>query len=333
MLRLWILVLTSVALQSLTAGGAQADCLAPSPLLLWSYPEDGASDVPIDAELWAFTNLGNLKPSGATLNGQDLALTEPDAQDHGLRFSPGPLSSDTSYKFVITYAARGSVPVSVFEVQFKTGAAKAKPAAPAKVVAHAESPAADAALSGCKELFVAQGCSDTIGKSAPSLHTFELASPGAVAWLVRSTHPDGRLVWPKTCGHPQLLVHEPTDKDCFTVQPIVAGGKVARAVQYCSKPGARSRPLSAAAVSPLSVRRPLEPEKAAAPATPPAEPVPPSPATTEPEAQAPAAPAETPKAACACTVAGARGPTPWVQLTCFASIVLYRRRRRLALWR
>jgi hypothetical protein len=339
------LSILACAASLLLSAAARADCFAPAPLLYWSYPAEGAQDVPVDAELWVLSNLAS---SGArpevSLNGRKLDLA-PAAKSHidqsDLQINPGVLAANTPYTLELHYLARAGVPEHVFEVHFTTGAGRAAASPQPKVVAHSADPMERARAAACASLFAVQDCFDTITDPPAQLHSFELARSPALAWFVRSQrtrrsnggmpwpagagHSSGGLLWPASCGDPRLVVLESQPDECFELQAIAPGGKLSAPVQYCAspKPGkAPSGKLKETALSPREPTRVLQPEPKPSAAT---QPETTAPAPSAPEPSAATTSRETPTAG-GCSVTH-NGACPWWMLAACALLPLRLRHR------
>ena len=108
--------------------GVRADCMTPEPLLLWSYPADGARDVPTNALFWFVSSQTAFNPDlSATLNGKPLVWPQEahnvsgQVSIHRVHVDPGPLQPSTAYTLVLHYASdtlrrRESVPIVGLEL-------------------------------------------------------------------------------------------------------------------------------------------------------------------------------------------------------------------------
>lgn len=309
----WIVAHAWFALASPT----RASCFTPEPLLLWSYPAEGATDVPIDAELWAVSSFvgSNVTPT-VKLNGQPVAVhvapARPiieiggvtmdghtgravlDAPARGIElepihFTPGALTPNTAYTLELSYRPTSTSPESIFEVHFTTGERKTQAPLKPKVVAYTDNAAGDEAHLVCRELLAAQGCFDTVGEQPTRLYAFQLASSNAIAWYVRTNKPDSASLWPSACGSPYLRVRESAQDECFELRPVGVGGKLGPALEYCARPAKSSKPFapqpSAAGISPRSPTRSVA-APAPAPIAAPVAPTEPPPPVSPPKAPA-----------------------------------------------
>ncbi|MFM2420981.1 MAG: hypothetical protein RL385_5704, partial [Pseudomonadota bacterium] len=117
-----------------------ADCLAPAPAVLWTYPANGDVDVPTDSSLWLAANVSSfgqvptveLNGTAVSVQAESLSALAP------LRFEPPTLAPDTSYVWTLRYPPTDGQSATTFEVQFKTGKRQRRAAPKVRVVAHAE---------------------------------------------------------------------------------------------------------------------------------------------------------------------------------------------------
>ena len=197
---------------------AKAACVrGPGPgTVLWSFPEDGAVDVPVNAKLWL--RFQNLSLGEVHLNGEPVPFHRKGF--NGLFIVPT-LKPDTDYELVLS-GAPDEVPA---KIQFRTGSSYG--AAPSDVEvekAHIRkgypqdlSPLCAAVLSG-------QDCFDT-GQN--TLISFEMAGDEPVAWLIAETMRRESLsaIWPVECGMPSIFTHAwAVDQIGFSITPISRGG-------------------------------------------------------------------------------------------------------------
>lgn len=186
-MRSWRWTVTVVALSGAlgvaVSRSARASCLAPEPGLLWSYPANGAIEVPIDADLFVTGELYG----APTLAGEPLPRMATGVYDLG------PLVPQTRYEV----RWDGAV------IAFTTGdRASPLPREPAADVLVTRNPIA---FAGCP-LVLPQGCFDT------GQHTSVRFDAGlAMAWLLDVVSCDGtvrQMVWPSGCGAPVVESEE-----------------------------------------------------------------------------------------------------------------------------
>ncbi|MET0388218.1 MAG: hypothetical protein ABW321_19755, partial [Polyangiales bacterium] len=212
----------------LDAAPAQASCAGPPITLLWSYPEDGATNVPTNAVLLGVVQ-GWASMPGATLNGTKIEV-QGSLGFGGFQLEPGALTPDTDYELVLDfsmYAQPGQTRPRV-ELKFRTGTGPAmKPAAAPRIVAHETSrePWRD---HPCADIIQAQDCFDT-GQSV--LVSVEPApETDAQAWVLSG---DSTALWPARCGDPALYVHDSREPICVTLQRVGIGGLLSEPTEYC----------------------------------------------------------------------------------------------------
>lgn len=168
------------------AGVARANCVEPPPVLLWSYPADGDTEVPTNVDL-----LVTGSPYGApALNGAPLTRLSSGVYDLG------ELAPHTAYEVRWDAAA----------IVFTTGAGPGQEPAPSvsSDVEVMRNPELEARCA----LIDPQGCFDT---GPPTRVRFD-AGPAPVAWLVDVLSCDGfrsQMIWPSACGVPTLEREDP----------------------------------------------------------------------------------------------------------------------------
>ncbi len=156
---------------------ARASCLAPQPGLLWSYPANGAIDVPVDADLFVSGDLYGLP----TLAGEPLPRIAIGVYDLG-RLAPQ-----------TRYEVRGEGAVIAFTTG---GAASPLPREPSSDVLVTRNPIDFASC----PLLLPQGCFDT---GQRTWVRFDVGP--AMVWLLDVVSCDGtvrQMVWPSVCGAP-----------------------------------------------------------------------------------------------------------------------------------
>ena len=178
----------SVGLAALAAvRSATASCVGPSGRVLWTYPADGAVDVPTNTQLLVTGD----SPGSPSLNGVQLMPRQDGT------FDLGELTPHTTYR--VTWSAIRTADAGQ-AISFTTGAGpslESAPAAPEPLdVRRNPSDYRHCPLVGY------QGCFDT---GAPQRVSFAPVGD-ALAWLVESPTCDGRrrMVWPAECGPPML---------------------------------------------------------------------------------------------------------------------------------
>jgi len=176
----------AIALAALTgtlslaaASSARASCDGPQFGLLWSYPANGAVDVPIDADLFVTGQLGG----PLTLDGEPLPIIAPGVYDLG-RLEP-----------LTRYEVRSEGPV----IAFTTGEEAAfAPRAPQSDVRLTRNPVD---YRRCP-IVLDQGCFDTGNRTS-----VRFDAGAGIAWLLEVTTcgaPPRQLLWPGVCGPPVI---------------------------------------------------------------------------------------------------------------------------------
>jgi hypothetical protein len=203
--------------------GARADCDVPEFALLWSYPADGATDVPTNTQLWFLTSQWGIEPR-VRFQGERLRLERAGiASAH--RAEPGPLLPNHRYELEVAPPAHDESSAR-YAIAFTTAAGPAT-APDAPDVRGFEWSNKDA--SGCPEIVGSQDCFDTGQDAYVRLKLVEL--PGTIAWLVAG---GSSTLWPLRCGYPTLFVHGPLSQQrCFKVRALGAGGLRSEEMDTC----------------------------------------------------------------------------------------------------
>ncbi|MFM2420549.1 MAG: hypothetical protein RL385_5272 [Pseudomonadota bacterium] len=301
---------------------ASADCLAPPPRVLWTYPANSDLDVPVDTSLWLAANVSSFSiVPRVELNGAPVSVEPSNPSTMvPLRFNPPKLESNTSYRWTLHYPPSEGQPATTFEVQFKTGQTQRRAAPKVRVVAHAEYDIASSAHP-CSAILASQRCLDTIGDLPPRRHELKVAPSSAVGWLVRSAKGE-RTLWPAVCGAPQIVIDESQAKECFAVQAIGPGGQLGPQRDYCTSEKLAPLRLATSAPRPVGLS-PLTPLPSP-PAPVPTAPTPAAPPSRETKAEPAAKPDS--RSQGGCSVGGKDAPVgPGIVLT-LAGMWLRRRR-------
>jgi uncharacterized protein (TIGR03382 family) len=208
------------------ARSANASCLMPDVQRLWSYPAPGASDVPVNAEVWVLTT-GWSAPRRATLDGREVDVSQ--VSFGGIHIAPGRLEAAHAYTLRLEYAPVGNADPTVLEIAFATVSSdllatpsdapvvlqiSARPGLPWEQVCGAE--------------IQAQDCFDT---GQDTLVHFELAAADAEAWLVDAG--GVQALWPSACAGPMLFTHRPVEATCYDVRTIGNGGLASEPTHRC----------------------------------------------------------------------------------------------------
>jgi len=199
-----------------------ASCVAPTPAIVWSYPAQGANDVPTNADLWILLSGWNVLPR-VSLDGTELPELElPSGYDLG------ELAANTEYTLDVLGADGAS-----FELTFTTGdgpAAADLSAAPGRVTPTSYREVQGAPLSpACLAALSTQDCFD-VGQDT----YYEFAPTGhAVGWLIASESSFRSVnLWPGECGSPRLLGNS-ADVPCVTLHGIDASGVAHAGERVC----------------------------------------------------------------------------------------------------
>lgn len=208
------------------ASHAKASCAAPRPDVIWTYPADGARDVPINALFWVLSTLGG--SPAASLNGTPLTVGE-----RG-ELQPGALLPNHDYTLSLQYPRRDEWDLDVpIKITFRTGMAKAR--TPSQLAAPQVTVKKQRIPDRLQRVLNAHGCYDTMQNTLVSFHS---AGPSLVAYLV------GSQLWPAEYGPPSLYLRGPDiGRVCVDLIPISKGGRPGRATRVCT--GQRQHATSA----------------------------------------------------------------------------------------
>lgn len=227
-----LLALASAAALLLGAAEALASCAQPQPRAAWTFPADGATDVPLDARLLVLPTYGDLTVT-ATVDGA-AAATATESTSDLLQFTLPGLEPGSNHAVVLRL--RGSAPDAPWleqKLQFTVGTASLGPPPGAATVRGHSRTTADGHLSAaCAPLLPAQECHDTGEDTHLRFDAVASGSP-AVAWLIGppGAHAD-TFVWPTACGLPQVKVRARED-GCFSLRAVDAAGRIGLAGQHC----------------------------------------------------------------------------------------------------
>jgi hypothetical protein len=206
------------------AAPAGASCVYVDPeqtRILWSYPAQGATDVPTNVDLWVARTDGSA-PLWVRLGEAELPELE-----LPFNFDLGELEPNTEY----TLDVQGPSEDSVLKLTFTTGigpAAADPNAAPGKVTTSSSFEDYDAPAFLCQAVVSNQGCFDT----PPNLH-YELEPSGnAGGWLIVSNALPRAILWPGECGAPHLVSEG--GQPCVTLYGIDASGAPHAGEEVCA---------------------------------------------------------------------------------------------------
>lgn len=213
------LVGAMLAVCASTSTQAYASCVGRSTIeLLWSYPAEGDSDVPTNAQLQMVFNGKLYGPDWeAMLNGAPI-VRSPDGV-----FELGPLAADTDYTFQLEgHQPRDAIATKVVELHFRTGSAAAD-GVQAPVVAGPASAEESDSAAVCERVDARYYCRDT----APNdVREIMLDETHAIAWL-----DDAGNLWPRGC-YPRVDLISAQER-CYNMHAVAADGQVSDATAFC----------------------------------------------------------------------------------------------------
>lgn len=240
--RMHMLLAATIALVVAQLGrssAVQASCVGADLVVLWSYPETGAEQVPTDLTIWAVTNSWSARPV-ATLDGSPVEMQGAPTFS-GVYFQPQNLAPNSDHTLVLDYSRSPNLAMPGeplrFEIEFKTGAGPAAGAIAEPAVPSSARQVTDFAAHDCADVIAAQDCFDTGQDALLSLNVEENQPDDTVGWLLQTRYLGSSVIWPARCGAPSVYLHR-QESLCFEVQRIGAGGKLSQAVEHCSEPTA-----------------------------------------------------------------------------------------------
>lgn len=197
--RVWAL-LWICALGAWAPTKARANCAEPVPKLIWSYPADGATDVPTNARIFVLPSGPGPLQTPIEVNGVPIA-TEPGGYGFAASMNP-----NTDYEVVVR--SNGSLgSVTPLRFRFRTGDGPAANEAPAVPVVARVSRASVRTLAPlCQAALQAMDCFDT-GQDThlvfetpvrPVVFFIEPISKSQIPWAMQ---------WPGDCGDPEIFIN------------------------------------------------------------------------------------------------------------------------------
>lgn len=229
-------VLLAISATLAQGDGARADCSQPDFDLLWSYPEDGDGNVPINAQLWMLTSTWSSSTATFTLNGEPLSAA---AQSFGgVVIDPGELEPNTHYTLELRIAT-DSVPSSeqqLARIQFVTESEAAPSVSAPNIGGHTTE--LGYVTHSCAQVVAAQDCFDT---GQDTLLVVLSEDDDALGWVIEPESGGPSAVWPARCGDPSLYGYGDTLlHSCVLVRKIGPGGLLSERARYCPDTGATS---------------------------------------------------------------------------------------------
>lgn len=216
---------------------ASASCVPPDPAIVWSYPAEGATDVPVDARIFLRLNTYS-RPTSITVNGVVVSWAGPGSAVEDM-FSPGPLTPNTAY--LVTTTATGPEGPVTLELRFTTGTGTAAALeTPVLSNLRLDSYEAPSVPHTCPAVLEAQDCFDT-GQDAVVRAD---ATGNATMWMLWSypardagpIAPRLLAAWPGECGAPSYVTHRDrfeADPACLRVTAVGANGETRESNFLC----------------------------------------------------------------------------------------------------
>lgn len=216
---------------------ASASCVPPDPAIVWSYPAEGATDVPVDARIFLRLNTYS-RPTSITVNGMVVNWAGAGATVEDM-FSPGPLTPNTAY--LVTTTATGPEGPVTLELRFTTGTGMAAAVeTPVLSNLRLDPYEAPSVPHTCPAVLEAQDCFDT----GQDVVVRADATGNPTLWVLWS-YPAGdagpvapRLLasWPGECGAPSYVTHRDRfemDPSCLRVTAVGANGEISQSNFLC----------------------------------------------------------------------------------------------------
>ena len=179
----------------LAGGPARASCALPPIEIIWSYPADGASDVPTNARVFLLTH-GGFYTGAVHVNGQ---AVEVNPQDTPFGWNPR-LQPDTHY---VVEARNLGPSFRTLTIRFTTGAGPMSGALPAPPVVDRTIPLSTRDLSrACASALYVGTCFDT---GLPDHLVLETRSRPLFFVLAQQPSSNFTIHWPGECGQPEVF--------------------------------------------------------------------------------------------------------------------------------
>jgi hypothetical protein len=200
-LRPWTTVILTLAAATAAAGHAHAKCVLPVPSIVWSFPADGATDVPTNARVVVLTSMAGQTPAKIVVNGVPVSASS-------VPYSFEPVL-EPNKEHVVTFAVGLSQPVQL-GFRFTTGAGPAPAPAPGRPKVERQTTSTTRDLSpACAAALQVSGCFDT----GENTHLVFETTSRPLYWLIERK-PGGTgdwqapTLWPGECGSPEDFIHD-----------------------------------------------------------------------------------------------------------------------------
>lgn len=213
--------LLSSIVMIMLAGEARADCDIPAPEVVWTFPADGQVDVPVNiSAVVRSAGRDRLELDGRPV--ESLPRLAPNSF-HELRVFTGSDENEICH-----------------QINFLTSSNEAEvPPIPAAVEGHWElTPDEYKIPIWCRRNIFTGSCFD----AGEDTHFVLDVNVGGLFTRVRQLNPNGDLIstvlWPNTCGRPQVLgLTGPGPGYCFQVSSVNAAGQESEPQSYCTTTG------------------------------------------------------------------------------------------------
>jgi hypothetical protein len=200
-MRRWTTAIMVLAAATAAAGHAHAKCAPPVPAIVWSFPADGATDVPTNTRVVVLTSMGGPAPGQIAVNGAPVSGS-------AVPYSFEP-ALEPNKEHLVTFAVGLSQPVQL-GFRFTTGAGPAPAPAPGRPKVDRQTTSDTRDLSpACAAALQVGGCFDT----GENTHLVFETTSRPLYWLIERK-PGGTgdwrppTLWPGECGPPGDFIHD-----------------------------------------------------------------------------------------------------------------------------
>lgn len=218
-------------LVALSPGIADAACSIDESTVHWSFPEDGATDVPTNATFWAIASLGS-QPR-AWLDGVELTATM--RSENAGSFKPPELAPYRNYLLEFeTSVEDPSIVQRRISVRFTTGPGPATALTGPITLGDDPDMARASSQPFCREVLFSNGC---YGAGQDTELVFD-SPERPVVWLTEISSEESSSVhvtaWPGACGGPRVITFkDAVGEHCFELIAIDQVGGERRSGKSC----------------------------------------------------------------------------------------------------